>query len=563
MALKNNRTIINDGGGAGKTLPDLLTQIASRSKSNSGTQPINQPGTYGRSRTYAPGSASVAVNKEKTVAPTIQNGVTYMPASGRPIVSPALNTGVSGAASALIVGAMTPAVKTVQPKVPNAVVQGAGSSSGGGSGDGVASTTPAVQSKSAADYVAELEGSRPGYEASDYVTQLLASLQQAEGARPGEYVPSDAANELLARLQQTEGSAPGAYKPSEAVRAALEQLNALEGNKPTYTNTYEDRINGMLDQILNRKGFEYDFNADPMYRQFAQKYQEDGRQAMMDTMGQAAAMTGGYGNSYAQAVGQQAYQQNLRELNDVIPQLRDAAYQMYVDEGNNLRNNMQLLRDLEGTDYGRYRDDVGDYYADLNYRYGRYRDEADTDYSRYSDEVQRYQNDRNYDYNRYADQSDRDYRLWQAAMDQFDADRAYAADRYDTESNREYSRYLDDVDRWESDLDYWNRKAQIEAAQAAAEAAARSGGGGGGNSAKKSTVSYASLDKLADSYGLEYDDIAEAVQSGAITEMQADVLGKKVENQKKELYATPQKQTKEQEDAEIARYLADLNRINR
>ncbi len=256
MALNNNRTVVDDGGGYGKkrTLADILAAGIDRAKNTVDTQ------------------NAVAAQNTKTT-------------KNRPgTTNPLLNTGVSGAASALIAGAMTPAVKTVQPKVPNAVVQGAGSSSGGGSGGGVASKTPAVQSKSAADYVAELEGNRPGYEASDYVTQLLASLQQTEGARPGEYVPSDAANELLARLQQTEGSAPGAYTPSEAVRAALEQLNALEGNKPAYTNTYEDRINGMLDQILNRKGFEYDFNADPMYRQFAQKYQEDGRQAMMDTM---------------------------------------------------------------------------------------------------------------------------------------------------------------------------------------------------------------------------------------------------------------------------------------
>lgn len=50
---------------------------------------------------------------------------------------------------------------------------------------------------------------------------------------------------------------------------------------------------------------------------------------MQDTMGQAAALTGGYGNSYAQGVGQQAYQGYLQQLNDNVPQLQAQALQTY------------------------------------------------------------------------------------------------------------------------------------------------------------------------------------------------------------------------------------------
>ena len=73
-----------------------------------------------------------------------------------------------------------------------------------------------------------------------------------------------------------------------------------------YQSQYRDQIQGLYDQIANRKDFTYDVNADAMYQQLKDQYVQGGRMAMMDTMGQAQAMTGGYGNSYAQGVGQQA-----------------------------------------------------------------------------------------------------------------------------------------------------------------------------------------------------------------------------------------------------------------
>ena len=77
------------------------------------------------------------------------------------------------------------------------------------------------------------------------------------------------------------------------------------------------------------KDFSYDFNADALYQQYKDKYVQQGKMAMADAMGQAAAMTGGYGNSYAAAVGNQAYQAHLNNLNDIIPELYNMALNKY------------------------------------------------------------------------------------------------------------------------------------------------------------------------------------------------------------------------------------------
>ena len=58
---------------------------------------------------------------------------------------------------------------------------------------------------------------------------------------------------------------------------------------------------------MNRKEFSYDLNGDMLYQQMKDQYQVLGKTAMQDTMGEAAALTGGYGNTYAQSVGQQTY----------------------------------------------------------------------------------------------------------------------------------------------------------------------------------------------------------------------------------------------------------------
>ena len=119
------------------------------------------------------------------------------------------------------------------------------------------------------------------------------------------------------------------------------------GSGGTYTvnannQPYVDQLNSLYDQIVNRKPFQYDLNGDLLYRQMADQYTQLGQQAMRDTMGQAAALTGGYGNSYAQQVGNQSYQQYLTALNEQIPALYDRAFNVWQAEGNDLLNRYQM-----------------------------------------------------------------------------------------------------------------------------------------------------------------------------------------------------------------------------
>jgi hypothetical protein len=174
-------------------------------------------------------------------------------------------------------------------------------------------------------------------------------------------------------------------------------------------------------------------------------------------MGQASAMTGGYGSSYAQSVGQQAYQGQLNNLNDIVPELYQMALDKYTREGQELYNQYGMVADRENTDYGRYRDTVSDYLTERDYLTGRYDSERDYDYSKYVDDRNfaygQYSDDRNLDYEKYI--NDLNFRYGQysddrnLAYNQYESDRAFGYDQYINDRNYEYGKWAD-----ERDFDY-------------------------------------------------------------------------------------------------------------
>ena len=234
----------------------------------------------------------------------------------------------------------------------------------------------------------------------------------------------------------------GDYEESDAVKAAKAALEAQLAQKPgEYQSQWQAQLDATINKILNREKFSYDFNGDALYQQYKDKYIQQGKMAMADTMGQAAAMTGGYGNSYAATVGNQAYQQSLQQLNDIVPELYQMAYDRYNKEGQDLYNQYAMLGDRENTDYGRYRDTVADWQTERDYLTGRYDSERDYDYSKYTD-------DRNFKYNQYA--NDRDF-----AYGQFVDDRNFAYGQYADDKSYAYNDYRNAIEdaQWQQDFE--------------------------------------------------------------------------------------------------------------
>lgn len=151
---------------------------------------------------------------------------------------------------------------------------------------------------------------------------------------------------------------------------------AVKGYKPfQYGN--QAQLDTIIQRILNREKFSYDLNADALYNQYKDKFTQQGKMAMMDTMGQAQAMTGGYGNSYAQSVGQQAYQGQLQNLNDIVPDLYQMALDKYNADGQQMLEKYGMLVDDYNREYGEYADDYKKLLADREYADSAYNDYID------------------------------------------------------------------------------------------------------------------------------------------------------------------------------------------
>lgn len=177
------------------------------------------------------------------------------------------------------------------------------------------------------------------------------------------------------------------YQESDRVKKLAERLAQLEAQKPgDWTGgQYGQQMQEALDAIRNRKKFSYDLNGDALYQQYKDKYVQQGKQAMQDTMGQAAALTGGYASTYGQAVGQQQYDAYLQNLNDVVPELYQLALSRYQMEGDDLKTQYSLLADQYQQEYGQYRDKVGDWQTERNFLSGRYDSERNLDYGMWGD----------------------------------------------------------------------------------------------------------------------------------------------------------------------------------
>lgn len=176
--------------------------------------------------------------------------------------------------------------------------------------------------------------------------------------------------EQLKKQQQEQQNAAGGVnlaaeteknttQESGAVQQTQNYLQQLLQNKPSSFNSqYLPQLETLYDKVMNRDKFSYDVASDPLYQQYKNQYAQMGQLAMQDAVGNAAALTGGYGNSWATTAGNQAYQGYLQQLNDKVPELYQTAYAQYAQEGEDLQNQLALTADLYNNEYSKYMDDL-------------------------------------------------------------------------------------------------------------------------------------------------------------------------------------------------------------
>lgn len=214
---------------------------------------------------------------------------------------------------------------------------------------------------------------------------------------------------------------------SSAYQEALNYTNSLREQLSSGRTSYTDRINEMMDKIQNREEFSYDVESDMLFQQSLASAMASGKTAMQDTIGQASALTGGYGSTYATSAGNQAYNAYIQDAYENLPEYYQMAMEAYQMEGQEMYNQLGMLKDADATEYGRL-------YDAWNVNYTTTQDMYNKEYGAWQDSITNAYNSANLQLKEQGQIFDQAYNTYTALQDSANAQYA-----------REYEKWADEV----------------------------------------------------------------------------------------------------------------------
>ncbi len=245
--------------------------------------------------------------------------------------------------------------------------------------------------------------------------QELQNPQQ-QTTQPGTYNVQGMSDTTQQQLQKSQAG----YQPNEAVQTAQQNMQNVQNMRPqTYNSKYSGALDSILQEIQNPKPFKYSFNDDELFKYYADLETQNAKKANINAQGQAAALTGGYGNSYGAAAGAQAYQEALLPLYERGMQLAQFARDNYDKDQQRPYDQLAALQGMNESEYGRYRDTMSDWRQD----------------EQNARDV--YENERNFGYNEYVDALNNAMNIGKMESDSFraDQDEAYRRDTFQQSIN--------------------------------------------------------------------------------------------------------------------------------
>lgn len=200
---------------------------------------------------------------------------------------------------------------------------------------------------------------------------------------------------------------------------------------PVYNNRYDDTIQDLIQGILNREDFSYDPATDPLYQNYRKQYTREGQRATADTLGAAAAASGGIPSSYATTAAAQAGNYYAAQMTDKIPELYQLAYNQYLNDYNMQLSDLGVVQGAEQSDYDKYLNELNQFNTDRAFDYNAWLDEYNMtkdqlqtaqgleqlDYTKYLNELQQFNTDREFNYGQLLDEIDSQTLERQEAVD--------------------------------------------------------------------------------------------------------------------------------------------------
>ncbi len=236
--------------------------------------------------------------------------------------------------------------------------------------------------------------------------------------------------------------------------ATAEYGTASANNSGGYNGKYGKYIDQLTKDYMNREPYSYDADNDKVFQQYKDRYTKLGEKAMKDTVGNAALLTGGYGNSYGVTAGQQAYNDYMDALADKSADFENQAYQRWLNEGDSYLDKIGLLQNQDSIDYNRHRDEVGDSQWREQFEYGKSQDALAQENWQKNFDRSVYESDRNYNRSVYESDRSYEYKKAQDAMDKIYSSMAEGGGKFEVSEVAEFIKDYKDVYNSEEEFVY-------------------------------------------------------------------------------------------------------------
>ena len=251
----------------------------------------------------------------------------------------------------------------------------------------------------------------------EFGMSILGLKQDVHAATTPEakLLANETANQLRSSYGGYTGGKYGADYISDGkipnqIDSVLDRINSFGSfdfsqSAPVYDNQFAEQQRALLDAILNREDFSWSKDTDPLYGQYRKSYLREGDRATADALGQAAAASGGRPSTAAVTAATQAGDYYAAQLNDIIPELYQMAYDRYLDDYNMSLQDLATVNNQEQLDYAKYLDQLTQYNTDRNFAFNEYlsdfdilqsqlgalQGQDDIDYGRWMDRVGLYE----------------------------------------------------------------------------------------------------------------------------------------------------------------------------
>lgn len=169
-------------------------------------------------------------------------------------------------------------------------------------------------------------------------------------------------------------------------KTALEQY---EQTKPgAYQSQYKPKIDNVLGKLEDMGEFDYDPDADTAYKQYKDQYTRQAQKDNENAQASAAALTGGYANSYGTQAGQTAYASTMDRLDSVLDGLYNQSLGEYNAKKNGLQSQLSSLQQAENSAYNTYQQNLSNWYDGLEYRQNEYNSAYNADQQKKANGIQ-------------------------------------------------------------------------------------------------------------------------------------------------------------------------------